>query len=318
LRYSGTAQQGKLETVNQVVSFEAMNREKRKKKKEDDGQKQCVVKKCKKVVGEVLELSKTIANDDFRRRVGQESRMVLGIKGESYEECVEAEETERALLSEIGSKVSNVLLVRNMEKDWKGVGWMHLRKAFAKPFMQDLFKEEVEFLMLSVVEEDRDGMKQKSIQYGLQDDESVGVISRYPIHDTVMRKILEKLVVGATVVREIIFFVEDIRDVEGKECKGGMSEKIMKEISLESTGIQAEPIAVVVPIVGSLIVKTYQQYKKHVGRPRKAKEHVTEVGDMFMLNWRQLHSISCSSDSGEKEAKWVIFAAATKENHLIY
>jgi hypothetical protein len=175
--------------------------------------------------------------------------------------------------------------------------------------------------MTSEVEENKGGIKQKSMKFELQEEGLGGVLDMYPIHNMVMRKIIENLVVGARTVRETIFFVEKNKEEEEEEKgsirKGDEKEKTMREISIESRGSHAEPIAIVVPIVGTLNLKTYHQYKKIVGRPRKALEHALEVGDMFLLNWRQFHTISWNINADAKNAKWIILAAATKENHLI-
>lgn len=291
-----------------------------KRKEKDRGEaREFVERKCRKVVEEVWEESKSFAYDEFRRREGLKSRVILGIRGESEEERARAEREKRRRCCEIGSKVSNLFVVRNMESDWKGVGWLHMKRIFAISFIEDVFKKEAESLTSAVVEESKGSMKPKSVEYDLERKENDGALQQYPIHDLVMRKIMEKLVEGGSVLRETIFISEEVTEEEENEGKrkGDSSEKKMKEINLKSRGSQAEPITVVIPIEGSVLLKTYEQYKKHVGRPRKAKEHVAEVGDVFLLNWRQLHNITSNTNSADKKAKWITLAAARKVDHLM-
>jgi hypothetical protein len=299
-----------------------MSKMKRKKESCDEEKKECLGRKCKKVGEEVWELSKVVAYDEFRREQGLQSRKVLGMKGESREECVEAEKRKRVFCCEIGSKASHMVTVKNMDMDWKAVGWMHWRKAFAIPFIDNLLAKEAEELVSVEPETDMSGMKKKYLEYTIEKEGESGVLYGFPIHDLVMREIIERQVVGGpTVVRENMFFVE--ANGGGKEgnrpvCKRHMDPKIMKEISMESKGSHAEPIAMFIPIAGSFIVETFEQYKKHIGRPRRAKQHLVEVGDIFMLHWRQLHSIMLKIDPLSEKAKWIIFAAARKERHLMY
>jgi hypothetical protein len=293
---------------------------KRKHDEEGEDEKECVRRKWKRIGQELLELSKSVAYDEFRRFQGLRSRKVLGMKGESTEECEQAEKRKRECCGEIGSKASHMVVVINMERDWKAVGWLHWKKAFAVSFIDQLFVQEAESLMMSAAEVDRGGIKQKSILYGAQVEGETSVLHGFAIHEMVMREIVEKLVAGPTVVRENIFSVDEGKEGEenGWRCRGVMSVKAMNEINTGSKGSHEEPIAMVIPIEGSLIVETNQQYKKHVGRPRKGKQHVAAVGDIFFLHWRQVHIILCDMDPFEKKAKWIILAVGRKVDHLMY
>jgi hypothetical protein len=299
-----------------------MSRVKRKKETTDEGRKDRLAKKWKKIGGEVLQLSADVAWEEYRRRKGLEALEEMGImNGEIMEERSKGEEEKRSRCIDMGRKVSHMVVIRNMETDWKEAGWMHWKKAFATSFINELFLEEVECFMSSAVEEERGAMKQKSKRYGVGEvNEGNIVLGGLPIHDMVMRKIMDELVVGDAVIRETMFAVTERRDGEdsGWVCTSVLSNKAMRDLWLNNRARQEEPVAVVIPLVGSLTMETHQQYKKHVGRPRRGKKHDVGVGDMFMLNWNQLHSITCNVDSVSKEAKWIIVAAARIEKELMY
>ena len=110
-------------------------------------------KKWKKMGREVVILCQKVSWDEHRRKEGLEALKSLEYEGETLEEKKLAEEEKRESCNDIGTRVCKMVTVRNMSTDWMEHGWLHWKKMFTKPMVQDLLSQEVHELMDLVSEE---------------------------------------------------------------------------------------------------------------------------------------------------------------------
>ena len=98
---------------------------------------------------------------------------------------------------------------------------------------------------------------------------------------------MERLTGGGGIIRETFFEMKEnvMENVTKGIIQDGLTQKEMKELSNGDTRSHEEPLAVFIPLSTRLSLSTFQQYKMHVGRPKKGKVHEIEVGDIFIVNW---------------------------------
>jgi hypothetical protein len=275
----------------------------------------------KKLGDEVTSISRNLSWDLYRRQDGLDALRGMEVGEESNEKSITAEEQKRTVCVDLGESLSNMLKIRNMEIDWKEEGWMHFKGIFCEAFIGDLLLQEVELVMSTGNEERRGDWLKKSILYRNEDMQDIpDVFNKCPIHQYVLRKLMATLAGPKLVVRETMCLAKDGKSADGVEmlCESLLSEKKMRELGSLVKALHDEPVAVLIPLGCSLHVTTYQQYKKKTGRPRKGKNHVVDTGDLFILNWRQIHSIGDITETPGKAPKWIVIAGAKKQEDLMY
>ena len=284
--------------------------------------KEGLVKKWKKLGNDALSLSKKLSWDEFRRKQGIIALRNMDMEEETVEQEKNEKEKIRDRCKEIGEIVCNMLTVRNMTVDWMETGWLHWKKMLSDSFIEELFAEEVEELMRTAVEEDEATFKRKKALYRLHETKLLEEQSKaLPIHEMVIVKMMETLTAGVGILRVTMYETKDNvpEDSEQAITQEGLTQKKMRELHSGQNGWQKEPLCLLIPLTTALCMKTQEQYRKHLGRPRRGKEHRIEVGDVFLMSWRLLHSFTCDSKSSNgKKPKWIVISAARNENHLMY
>ena len=278
-------------------------------------------KKWKKLGSDVLSLSKKLSWDEFRRKQGIIVLRNMEMEAETLEQELKAEGGKKRC-SEIGEIVCNMVTVRNMSVDWMETGWLHWKKMFSDSFIEDLFVHELEDLMRLEVVEEEGSMKKKKVLYCLQEKKWGTTPSKaLPILEMVVVKMMEALTAGVGKMRVTMFEMKENESENTKYAftQDGLTPKEMRELHNGENGWQKEPLCLLIPLTTGLCMNTQEQYRKHLGRPRRAKEHRIEIGDVFLMSWRLLHSFTCDSRrSIGKKLKWIVISAAKNEHYLMY
>ena len=279
---------------------------------------QSLDRKWKKIGREVVVLCQKATRDAYRMKAGLEVLKSMDADGETMEETLVVEVQKKESCEEIGKGICNMVTVRNMSTDWIEKGWLHWKKIFTKPFVEDLLAPEVYELKMLGFEEETALLKKTRVEYTERDPKLEAILKQIPVHENVIFKMMETMTGGGGIVRETLFEMKE--NVIENKTKGitqeGLTQKQMKELLNGNTRSHEEPIAMFIPLTTRLSLTTFQQYKMHVGRPKKGKIHEIEVGDVFIVNWRLSHALSY--DNGGKKVMWIVLGAARSEKHLMY
>lgn len=269
---------------------------------------------------DVLQLSKKLSNEEGRWRAG------LKAMGVSEEEEVEIDDYNKFYVQkmlgckEIGKKAGRIFSIKNMIKDWREEGWMHWKAMFSPGFIKSFLIREVNELMEGAKTHEVGIRSEKKMTFNIMDLSRVNSqFTKKPIHQFVFSQLLEEIAGRETTVREIILQYEGKQkeNLEYGEYETVLPENKMKELAQGREDENNKPLALFVPLTSKIIMKTQQQYKQRLGRPRKAKCHCIDIGDVFLVNWRQVHKMEpCKEVKARQHI--LVLALAKCEDFLMY
>jgi hypothetical protein len=270
-----------------------------------------------KVGMQVTKMTQKLCYDVHRRCEGMEALAWTGAVTEGISDRRVLSVEERSTCKEVGIGLANLFRLKNMSEDWKEVGWMHLKNIFSEGFARKMLESEANALLTTLTEVSSTGYKKRSIDIA----QNCEWLEAFPIHEMVIVELAAAICGRRVMIREtMVSMTIGQSDSTPEFSNKKLSDKIMKQLGNGKKEMECEPIAMIIPLSAHIWMKTQEQLGLHKGRPRKGKDHLIEVGDIFIVSWRQWHATvrekRQSDDASEK--RYIVVSVGEDKEFLIY